>query len=359
MHPVSNARLIELIESLRFLYEPCDLVELPLHLLAAARSCVQTDGNAYNEVNPAHSRAIGVLDNPDWKMEDLVEPLETHMHEHPVINHCHSTRDGSARKISDFMSKADFHDTGLYLELYCPLNIQYQMAITIPTPGNEIVAVVLNRSGVDFVEEDRAVLNLLRPHIGQAYHNAIALKKLKDEQTRLNGTLEALQQCVVIIDPKFRIKFASPRAHGVLTQFFGPRTKSSKLPAQLENWLARHIGRNWRKGTLPPVREPLRVFADDRWLLVRWLGKAIHGELTLVLQEQASAGSAAEKLRPLGLTDREAEVLYWVVQGKTNPEIAIICGGSPRTVQKHLEHIFGKLGVETRTAAALRASELL
>ena len=54
----------------------------------------------------------------------------------------------------------------------------------------------------------------------------------------------------------------------------------------------------------------------------------------------------------LGLTFREAEVLAWVAQGKGNADIAEILGISARTVQKHLEHIFQKLGVETRTAAA-------
>lgn len=54
----------------------------------------------------------------------------------------------------------------------------------------------------------------------------------------------------------------------------------------------------------------------------------------------------------LGLTRRETEVLLWVVAGKTNAEIGFILGISLRTVQKHLEHIFDKLGVETRTAAA-------
>ena len=49
---------------------------------------------------------------------------------------------------------------------------------------------------------------------------------------------------------------------------------------------------------------------------------------------------------------REAEVLYWVVKGKTNRDIGEILGTSPRTVTKHLEHVFDKLGVETRTAAA-------
>jgi DNA-binding CsgD family transcriptional regulator len=57
----------------------------------------------------------------------------------------------------------------------------------------------------------------------------------------------------------------------------------------------------------------------------------------------------------LGLTRREVEVLTWVTDGKTNSEIGLILGTSPRTVQKHLEHIFEKLGVEARTAAAARA----
>ncbi len=64
---------------------------------------------------------------------------------------------------------------------------------------------------------------------------------------------------------------------------------------------------------------------------------------------------APESLESLGLTRREGEVLGWVAQGKTNAEIGIIVSARPRTVEKHLERIFGKLGVETRTAAAALA----
>ena len=56
-----------------------------------------------------------------------------------------------------------------------------------------------------------------------------------------------------------------------------------------------------------------------------------------------------------GLTARESEVLYWVVKGKINRDIADIVGASPATVKKHLERVFAKLGVETRTAAAAMA----
>jgi DNA-binding NarL/FixJ family response regulator len=70
------------------------------------------------------------------------------------------------------------------------------------------------------------------------------------------------------------------------------------------------------------------------------------------------ADATPEALAPaLGLTPREAELLSWVVQGKTNPEIGIILGIQLTTVKKHLESIFAKLGVENRTAAVTLALE--
>jgi DNA-binding CsgD family transcriptional regulator len=76
-----------------------------------------------------------------------------------------------------------------------------------------------------------------------------------------------------------------------------------------------------------------------------------------VLEERAELSEAP--LRRLGLTPRQAAVLLWGAQGKTNPEIGIILGVSADTVHKHLEQVFAKLHVETRTAAAWRANELL
>ena len=66
-----------------------------------------------------------------------------------------------------------------------------------------------------------------------------------------------------------------------------------------------------------------------------------------------------EPLLRLGLTRRVAEVLLWVAQGKTNADIATILGISEWTVKKHVLEIFERLGVETRTAASLRAIEVL
>ena len=82
---------------------------------------------------------------------------------------------------------------------------------------------------------------------------------------------------------------------------------------------------------------------------------ARHGELA----RRQRDFSDVTPLRALGLTPKQAEILLWVAQGKTNAETALILGISEGTVKKHLEHIFEKLGVEKRGAASLIALEAL
>lgn len=78
------------------------------------------------------------------------------------------------------------------------------------------------------------------------------------------------------------------------------------------------------------------------------------------VQDQADGGALTqERLQTLGLTPREAEVMAWVAQGKSNSDIATILVSSPRTVAKHIEHVFAKLNVESRTAAVAEARRLL
>ena len=74
---------------------------------------------------------------------------------------------------------------------------------------------------------------------------------------------------------------------------------------------------------------------------------------------QPDFSSPAPLVQKLGLTEREAETLLWVAQGKSNADIATILGNSEKTVKKTMGHIFEKLGLESRTAAALRAVEVL
>ncbi|MFZ3117913.1 MAG: helix-turn-helix transcriptional regulator, partial [Variovorax sp.] len=91
-------------------------------------------------------------------------------------------------------------------------------------------------------------------------------------------------------------------------------------------------------------------------LSVRNMGSATLGETMLLLALQREGPALASRVADAALTPRETEVLSWLAKGKTNRDIAEILGMSPRTVNKHLEHIFEKLGVETRSAAAALAT---
>lgn len=83
------------------------------------------------------------------------------------------------------------------------------------------------------------------------------------------------------------------------------------------------------------------------------------GEILLRLAELREDRQIAALQKQAGLTRREAEVLLWVSYGKTNKTVSEILGISPRTVNKHLEQVFRKLGVETRAAATAMAVRMM
>lgn len=120
------------------------------------------------------------------------------------------------------------------------------------------------------------------------------------------------------------------------------------------------------KGEKADLRSGMNLGADD--YLTKPVAKAdlLHAiAARLRRSEQQSPRefkpdfSSHEPLLQLGLTPRVAEVLLWVAQGKTNSDIATILGISESTVKKHMLEVFDKLGVETRSAATLRALEAL
>src|SRR5262249_41715504 len=162
--------------------------------------------------------------------------------------------------------------------------------------------------------------------------------------------VEAIGQGLVVLDEAGRMCSATPRAREYLGSYFGwprPPRHSRRLPTALGDWV-RHQTAAVAAGR-PPLPAPFVAIGERARLVIRLV---TDGALTVLLFEELGGAVRTEALRCLGLTAREAEVLRWVAQGKTNPEIAIILGRCSRTIQHQLEHVFQKLGVETRTAAA-------
>lgn len=109
--------------------------------------------------------------------------------------------------------------------------------------------------------------------------------------------------------------------------------------------------------TKPVIREDLLAAVHARLERAAALEQKVHDAAS-----EASFNpdfSSPAPLRALGLTEREAEVLLWVSQGKSNADVATILGMSDKTVKQHMGVVFQKLGVEGRAAATLRALEIL
>ncbi len=158
---------------------------------------------------------------------------------------------------------------------------------------------------------------------------------------------------VLVIDGLGRIAWRSPRAAAWLSEMH-PELEG-RLPP---DWMA------WLETSAPigASQEHLGAVRGGELLAVRDLGAVGLGERMLLLQRRSATPAAApapSRLSTASLTPREAEVLSWVAKGKTNRDVGEILGMSPRTVNKHLEHVFEKLGVETRAAAAALASREL
>jgi DNA-binding CsgD family transcriptional regulator len=101
--------------------------------------------------------------------------------------------------------------------------------------------------------------------------------------------------------------------------------------------------------------DPVLINSTGTSLSMRNMGRVGIGETMLLLEQRAANGTGTSRLSEAALTPRETEVLSWLAKGKTNRDIGDILGMSHRTVNKHLEHIFEKLGVETRAAATALA----
>jgi DNA-binding response OmpR family regulator len=122
-----------------------------------------------------------------------------------------------------------------------------------------------------------------------------------------------------------------------------------------------HVVAGFDAGGVDYVVKPVRIEEILARLTTHVRNARLARQAMAAMRGAASADSASDSARldDAALTPRETEVLSWLAKGKTNRDIAEILGMSHRTVNKHLEHIFEKLGVETRAAAAALASRAI
>jgi len=150
-----------------------------------------------------------------------------------------------------------------------------------------------------------------------------------------------------------KLMWQTPLARELLMNYYG--TVAPQTPAIVVDWLRRHL-----KEAEQQI-EPPRLTTDkgSRRLTFRLHQQTGDDDWLIVMREVSDSAVIESLSLAFKLTARESEVLYWVVKGKINRDIGDILGSSPATVKKHLERVFAKLGVETRTAAASMAMQRL
>ena len=198
----------------------------------------------------------------------------------------------------------------------------------------------LEAGGVDYVTKPIAIEEMLariRVHLANARMTQSA-----------RAALDVSGRYLLAVNGKGRLMWATPQAQKLLSDTLAGNTDDDfVLPDPMPQWLDQ--AQKGKSGTKTATMAP---FPGNEALRLQYMGKLGPNEFLLRLAKDTSGDMPAEFSSELGLTTREGEVLSWLSKGKTNRDIAQMLGLSPRTVDKHLEQIYSKLGVENRTAAA-------
>jgi DNA-binding response OmpR family regulator len=207
----------------------------------------------------------------------------------------------------------------------------------------QYLVAALESGGVDYVTKPikpKEVLARMVVHLAGAR-----------ERRQVRNALDAFGYASIAVRlADGHVLWQTPLARTLLERYF--EGGSYLAPALLRDWLAecmQRLARQQEMGKLTVERGAARLIVQ----LHQQIGDADAAGDWLIVMRESSDAAVIEAMRlTLQLTTREAEVLYWVIKGKTNRDIGEILGSSPMTVKKHLERVFVKVGVETRTAAA-------
>lgn len=231
MEPLRERDRPEFLEVLREVYACGDPDGFVATLLRVLPRLIPVDVIGYNEVDPGRQRAVGVIDLPEIVFPGSFEALVRHAGEHPVLQHHLREPRAPALKMSDFLTQRQFHDLGLYQELFRPVRLEHQLALSLVPRAPLVMGIALNRCRRDFTERERRLLNLLGPHLAQAHAQAGTLAALRQ-------AVESGEQGVVALGAGGAIQFATGAARAQLAAYRGPDAEAGeRLPEPVQRWL--------------------------------------------------------------------------------------------------------------------------
>jgi DNA-binding CsgD family transcriptional regulator len=358
----------------RSLYTPCRLDEFPMQILTALPKVVGAELFAATNFGDHNTTLPCICSFPNPEIGRLAEQFIAQPQNflaHPVAHHYARTVDGQALAISDFLSESEFHQGLIYSDVFQLVGLEDQMAISLKLPaqlktgsicdpfhqGKEHLSLLVSRERRGFTERDRLILNLIRPHLKQAYENVVAFDLLHQQVSEHQEAIE--QTALISLSADGKVKWMTKLAGEILHRYFPPSKARISLPDSLQRWVDHHVLPFSRSTEGLSTLRPLILELNGRRLSVRFSCNMRLEELYLLLEETKPEKFSIQSLQVLGLTKRESEVLFLIAKDQSTQEIARHLGMSDRTVKKHIEHIYEKLGVQTRLGAVMYALEKL
>jgi DNA-binding CsgD family transcriptional regulator len=316
------------LELMPKLYAPSSMIDFPKHVFSLLAELINlTDRKCleypdleitFAEDSPATTRASQqIIPTANFPLTHAISSkldrcvsgdTKRTIDRFPLFQHYFHQHQSTATRISDLLIESNSHRLeAVYWRFLKPIKLEDRLSKVFIDPVHptvthaiyllqgDVICLTVSRDLCKWTEQDRDLLDLIRPHLIQAHHNAIVLSEV---QTRLNS-----QDCHC-------------RQSNVSVGFEGDNRSIQNL-------------------------EPLMLADDDQLQLMNQL------------QEHQIQLFSIDSIQSIGLTKREAEVLYVIAKDKSNGEIAKLLNCSLSTVKKHLEHIYAKLNVQSRTAAVL------
>jgi DNA-binding CsgD family transcriptional regulator len=314
----------------------------PPRFLQSLRALVGADWVSYSELDRARRCALygvwwwdedcqGVYEHDahDTPDEDEEAALYWRLkHTHPLCSYREQTNDWtSTRAVSQFMTYRGFQQTEIWNALYRDCALRDWLDVGIRPTGARTRMFIFGRAGAEFGDRERRILDLLRPHLQRRYDATRVAAEAADALASLYDEEAEDANHVVLCSIEGIIEFASPRSRRLLSEYLDQ--PNGRLPGAVL-----HALRQWH--------QPIAFERNGRRLTLRAAESA--GLLVILLGEH---DTRVERLTP-----RQRTILHHLASGKSDAEIAATVGIAVATVGKHLEQIYRRLDVRTRTAAA-------
>jgi DNA-binding CsgD family transcriptional regulator len=311
-----------------------DAVPFPPGLLEQMRRLVGASTATFNELDRERRRTLfqswSDADGPAGAEVPSDEGPEgglywQYRHEHPLCRYRESTNDWTrALIVSDFATQREFRRTTLWQSAYRDAGVNYWLDVGLRSDGRLTRTFVFTHDSRDFGERERLVLDLLQPHLERRSARTAAAAAAADALATIDGDDP---HHIVLSAAQGVIEFASAESRHLLAEYLGP------LEGRLPPWLSLRL----------QSAGAVALDRGDRRLTIR---SAELGGLTILLLGEAD-------LRVDRLTPRQRTILEHIAGGATNREAGDRLGIAADTVRKHLEQIYERLGVRSRTEAAV------